>query len=69
MKKTLLLLLLQGALLTACADDPYRAVYEGIKVENEAKKTPQEREMSPVPGYDAFKKERDSQSGKNELSR
>jgi hypothetical protein len=51
-------------LLTACNNDPYRAVYEGIKMQNEANKTPQEREANPSPSYDAYKKERDAQSGK-----
>jgi hypothetical protein len=49
--------------LTACSSDPYRGLYEGIKNQNESKKTPQEREMNPTPGYDAYKKERETKSG------
>ena len=47
--------------LAACAD-PSRNLYEGIKASNEAKRTPNERAMTPAPGYDQYKKERDSQS-------
>jgi len=57
------LILLAALLLTACNNDPHRALYEGIKNQNDSKKTPQEREMNPAPGYDAYKKERDAQSG------
>jgi hypothetical protein len=59
-----LLFLLATSFLTACGNDPYRGLYEGIKNQNESKKTPQEREMNPTPGYDAYKKERETQSGK-----
>ncbi|KAF0206258.1 MAG: hypothetical protein FD173_261 [Gallionellaceae bacterium] len=50
------LLLLPALLLTACAD-PAHNLYEGIKAQNEAKRTPQERAMTPAPTYDAYKKE------------
>lgn len=46
-------------LLTACASDPYRNVYENIKHRNEAMKSPIKRVISPVPSYDAYKKERE----------
>lgn len=55
------LLLLPALLLTACAD-PAHNLYEGIKAQNEAKRTPQEREMTPAPTYDAYKKEREKNS-------
>lgn len=56
-------LLLAGLCVSACSD-PYRNLYEGIKANNDAKRSPQERAMSPAPSYDAYKKERDAQSGK-----
>jgi hypothetical protein len=62
-KTCYLLFLLATFFLTACGNDPYRGFYEGIKNQNESKKTPQEREMNPTPGYDAYKKERETQSG------
>lgn len=55
-------LLLSALLLSACAD-PARNLYEGIKASNDAKRTPQERAMTPAPSYDAYKKERDSKTG------
>lgn len=45
--------------LTACAD-PSRNLYQGIKSNNDAKRTPTERATSPTPTYDEYKKERDS---------
>lgn len=62
MRKTTLLLLLTGLLLSACGGDPYRNLYEGIKAQNDAHRTPQERAMTPAPGYDAYKKEREQNS-------
>jgi hypothetical protein len=62
--KFTLLILFTAIFLTACNNDPYRGLYEGIKNQNELKKTPQEREINPAPSYDAYKKERDAQSGK-----
>ncbi len=44
--------------LTACAD-PARNLYEGIKANNEAKRTPNERAVSPAPSYDTYRKERE----------
>ena len=46
-------------LLTACGEDPYRNLYNGINSNNAAKKTPNERAVSPTPGYDEYKKERE----------
>jgi thioredoxin-related protein len=63
MKQTYSLILLASIYLTACTSDPYQGLYEGIKNQNDLKKSPQEREMNPAPSYDAYKKERDSQSG------
>jgi hypothetical protein len=51
-------------LLAACGEDPYRGVYEGIKSNNDAKRTPAERANAPVPSYDEYKNERDSESAK-----
>ena len=45
--------------LTACAD-PERNLYEGIKSNNEAKRPPNERAMTPAPTYDDYKKEREA---------
>ncbi len=53
------LLLLPALLLSACAD-PAHNLYEGIKAQNEAKRTPQERAMTPAPSYDTYKKEREN---------
>jgi len=47
--------------LAGCAD-PARNLYEGIKSSNDAKRTPDERAISPTPGYDEYKKERDTQN-------
>lgn len=58
MTKTLSVLCLLAATLSACSSDPYQGVYEGIKAQNEAKRTPQERAMNPAPSYDEYKKAR-----------
>lgn len=44
--------------LTACADAD-RNLYDGIKANNEAKRSPNERAMTPAPTYDEYKKERE----------
>ena len=49
--------------LSACAD-PARNLYEGIKSSNDAKRTPEERAISPTPSYDEYKKEHDTQNAK-----
>jgi hypothetical protein len=64
MRKLYLLILLSCGSLSACGNDPYQGYYEGIKNQNELKKTPQERAMNPSPSYDTYKKERDTQAGK-----
>lgn len=51
-------------LLAACTSDPYQGLYEGIKGNNDAKRTPAERATTPSPSYDTYKKERDAQSAK-----
>lgn len=56
------LILFAGFALSACAD-PYRNLYEGIKSQNDAHRTPQERAMTPAPSYDAYKKERELKTG------
>jgi hypothetical protein len=58
-----LLLLLSVLTLTACAD-PARNLYNGIKSNNDAKRSPTDRAMTPTPSYDEYKKERDTQSAK-----
>lgn len=62
MKNLSALILLAGIALSACSD-PYRNLYEGIKGQNDASRTPQERAMTLAPGYDAYKKERHSKTG------
>jgi hypothetical protein len=57
--KTHVLILLTGIMLSACRGDPYQGLYEGIKAQNESRKTPQERAITPTPSYDAYKKERE----------
>lgn len=53
-----LLVVFAALLLTACAD-PERNLYEGIKGHSDAKRTPNERAISPTPSYDEYKKERE----------
>jgi hypothetical protein len=53
-----LLILLTALLLAACAD-PYRNLYDGIQTNNDAKRSPQERAISPTPSYDEYQKERE----------
>jgi hypothetical protein len=57
MMKSLLVLLAVLA-LSACAD-PARNLYDGIKANNDAKKSPSERAMTPTPNYEEYKKERE----------
>ncbi len=45
--------------LTACGEDPARNMYEGIRGHNDARRTPNERAISPSPSYDSYKKERE----------
>lgn len=54
-----ILCLLTAFLLAACSSDLYRGIYEGIKSNNDAKRTPIERAASPAPSYDKYKKERE----------
>jgi len=42
--------------LSACTS--YQAIYEGIKNNNDAQRTPNERATNPSPSYDQYKKER-----------
>ena len=53
--------LLAALLLTACSD-PARNLYEGIKNNNDAKRTPADRAMNPTPSYDEYKKEREGKT-------
>jgi len=50
--------LLAALSLTACAD-PARNLYDGIKANNDSKRSPNERAMTPTPSYDEYKKERE----------
>lgn len=56
-----LLVLLTALLLAACAD-PYRNLYDGIQNNNDVKRSPNERAISPTPGYDEYKKEREDKT-------
>ena len=53
-----LLVMLAALSLTACAD-PARNLYDGIKANNDARRSPNERAMTPTPSYDEYKKERE----------
>ncbi len=53
-----ILLVLTALLLAACSD-PSRNLYNGIKNNNDAKRSPTERAMTPTPSYDEYKKERE----------
>ena len=59
MCKTKYAIYLTALLLAACTGDPYQGVYEGIKGNNDAKRTPNERAMTPAPSYAEYKKERE----------
>ena len=43
-------------MLVGCAD-PARNLYEGIKANNDAKRTPNEQAVTPAPSYDSYQKE------------
>lgn len=43
-------------MLVGCAD-PARNLYEGIKANNDAKRTPNEQAVTPAPSYDTYQKE------------
>ncbi|MEI7842474.1 MAG: hypothetical protein WCI39_05525 [Gallionellaceae bacterium] len=53
------LMALSYLMLSACSSDPYQGLYEGIKSQNEAKRSPQEKAMTPAPSYDTYKNERE----------
>lgn len=53
-----LLVVMAVLVLSACAD-PARNLYDGIKANNDAKRSPNERSMTPAPSYDQYKKERE----------
>lgn len=55
-------LLLLALLLTACSD-PSRNLYEGIRNNNDARRSPAERAMKPMPSYDEYKKELEGKTG------
>ena len=48
--------ILAALVLTACAD-PARNLYDGIQANNDAKRSPSERAMTPAPTYDQYRKE------------
>ena len=52
------LLAVLACLVMAGCDDPARNLFEGIHNNNEAHRTPEQREMKPAPGYDEYTKER-----------
>jgi len=45
--------------MAGCSSNVNRAFYEGIKNQNEAYKTPNERAMNPAPSYDSYIKEQE----------
>jgi hypothetical protein len=49
---------IMACLMLAGCDDPARNLYEGIRNNNEAHRTQQQREMQPAPSYDEYSKER-----------
>jgi len=51
-----MLWILSGLMLVGCAD-PARNLYESIKANNDAKRTPTEQAVTPAPSYDAYQKE------------
>jgi hypothetical protein len=51
-----MLWILSVLLVVGCAD-PARNLYEGIKANNDAKRTPNEQAVSPAPSYDTYQKE------------
>lgn len=53
-----MLWILSVMMLVGCAD-PARNLYEGIKANNDAKRTPNERAVTPAPSYDTYQKELD----------
>jgi formaldehyde-activating enzyme involved in methanogenesis len=53
------IVVLMAALLLAACSDPARNLYDGIKNNNDAKRSPSERAMTPTPSYDEYKKERE----------
>lgn len=55
----ILIAILATLLTTACAD-PARNLYEGIKANNDAQRSPNERAMTPAPSYDEYKKAREA---------
>jgi hypothetical protein len=59
MKMRYLLVILATLTLTACADGN-RNLNEGVKASNDAKRSPNERAMTPAPSYDQYKKEREA---------
>jgi hypothetical protein len=55
------ILLIASIFLSGCAD-PYRAMYEGVRNRNEATRSPSERAVKPIPGYDEYQRERKNQA-------
>ncbi len=51
-----MLWILSVLMLVGCAD-PARNLYDGIKANNDAKRTPSEQATTPAPSYDAYQKE------------
>jgi len=58
MKQAVILASLLACLAMVGCEDPARNLFEGIRNNNEAQRTPQEREMRPAPSYDEYTKER-----------
>ena len=56
--KLLGLATIMTCLMLAGCDDPARNLYNGIRNNNEAHRTPEQREMQPAPTYDEYTTER-----------
>ncbi|MDO8312976.1 MAG: hypothetical protein Q7T25_13665 [Sideroxyarcus sp.] len=59
MSKSNHFVIFMSLLLAACSSDFYQGLYEGVKSVNDAKRTPAERAISPIPSYNTYKKERE----------
>lgn len=59
MKYSVKIILVSLLLLSACESDPYRRVYETIKMREDGFKSPAERSLSPTPNYVTYKNDRE----------
>jgi hypothetical protein len=59
MKPSVITILSVFLLISGCASDPYRRVYETIRNREDGFKSPAERAMTPTPNYGTYRNERD----------